>query len=1340
MSFPDMKTVIFTYAVSNAACAGFVARLWIQNRRRFAGLDFWLGGFVMQWIAIVMIALRDVVPDFISIVFSNTLLVVGAILLYMGLERFTGKRGPQIQNTILLAAFVLIHAYFTVMRPSLMARNINISLGLIVIFTQCAWLLLFRAETEMRAITHNVGMILVAFCLVSLARTMLELVVPPENDFFHSNTFETLVVLTYQMLFIILTFGISLMVNRRLLTDQEHDIAMRRQAEKALRLSEEKFAKAFQASPDAILITRLSDGKIVEINESFCQLSEYSREEALNSSTIALSLWVNSQDRERCTTDLQENHRAHNYTYDFRTRSGKVLHCLYSGELIDLNDQVHVLSVIRDITARKEAEDNAARGHKLLASTLDALPVGICLTDKSGHYRILNKAYCAIYEYDRDEMLGQHYSVIMPPDQVAVANKQYAQLLNGDVGIPKERKRQRKDGSIIYIEAANALVEDLDGQKMVITTVRDITERKQTEQILREKTEELDRFFSLALDLLCIADTDGYFRRLNQSWETVLGYSLADMESRHFLDFVHPDDMAATLAAIEELSMGQTVLNFVNRYRCKDGSYRWIEWRSTPSDKFIYAAARDITEREQTERELRNLNQRFELYLKYIPIMMYMKDTETHAIVLSQQFEQILGKPLQELLGKTNAELWPPELATTMTQDDKRILNGDQAVIVEEAFAGRYYYSVKFPIKEPGQPPLLGGYTMDISDLKQTQAALQESEAKMRQITGAMRQAVWLRDTQTPEVLYVNPAYEEIWGRTCASLVADPTSFFQAVHPDDRNRVMAAIKGQDQGNFFNQEYRIIRPDGDVRWIWGRTFPITNEADEIYRVLAVAEDITARKQMEEALRQAKEAAEAANRAKSAFLANISHELRTPLNAVLGFSELMLRAPNLTPEQRENINLIGRSGEHLLGLINGVLNLSKIETGHAELHQEVFDLHEMLRDLNEIVQLNAEQKGIATRFILAPHTPRYIYTDAGKLHEVLINLLGNAVKFTERGNITMRVELRGSAPQSPTSVWLHFEIEDTGIGIAPDELDMVFEAFVQTESGRRSRQGTGLGLPISREYVRLMGGDLTVQSKPGAGSIFAFDIQVEVVETETESDGVLANRRIIGAEPGQPVYRVLIAEDDPANRKLLKMVLAPLSLDIREANNGIEAVEIWESWQPHLIFMDMRMPEMDGLEATQKIKSKIQSRPSEIQTVIVALTASAFEEERNEFLTAGCDDFVRKPFHETAIFEILARHLGMQYRYTAPKSQEESAKGIHQKKKREQIAMQMVTLDPEWKAKMEQAVVEGDMEWMETLVAKIQDQAPALAGQLAQLIYNFEHDEILKLIRSDLENGR
>jgi len=380
--------------------------------------------------------------------------------------------------------------------------------------------------------------------------------------------------------------------------------------------------------------------------------------------------------------------------------------------------------------------------------------------------------------------------------------------------------------------------------------------------------------------------------------------------------------------------------------------------------------------------------------------------------------------------------------------------------------------------------------------------------------------------------------------------------------------------------------------------------------------------------------AKERAESANRAKSSFLANMSHELRTPMSAILGYSQLMQRDTSLSSVQKEYLNTINRSGEHLLALINEVLELSKIEARQITLVEAIFDLHDLFHDLEVMFRVRTEAKGLQLKVTGIDEVPCYIVADENKLRQVLINLMGNAVKYTETGGITVRAAME--------EVHLIVEVEDTGYGIAEDELDKVFQYFEQTESGRKSKTGTGLGLAISREYAHIMGGDITVTSTINKGSTFRFEVAI-IDGKESYIKEKVKPRRVVGLKPGQETFRILVAEDTKDSRTLLTKLLETVGFQVREAANGKETLDIFYQWHPGLIWMDIRMPVMDGLEATRHIK-KAPHPP-----VIVALTAHALEEEKEEILSAGCNDFVRKPFREHDIFDTMAKHLNIQYIY-------------------------------------------------------------------------------------------
>ncbi len=474
-----------------------------------------------------------------------------------------------------------------------------------------------------------------------------------------------------------------------------------------------------------------------------------------------------------------------------------------------------------------------------------------------------------------------------------------------------------------------------------------------------------------------------------------------------------------------------------------------------------------------------------------------------------------------------------------------------------------------------------------------------------------------------------------------------------------------------------------------------------------------------------LETAKDIAETANRAKSTFLANMSHELRTPLNAIIGFAQVLHRNKYLDTETQKHVHIIQRSGEHLLTLINDILDISKIDAGRMTLNKTDCNLHRLLTDVENMFKLRAKEKHLLLNVEHTTAIPHVIYVDEKKLRQILINLVSNAVKFTAKGGVVVRVSMHHT--KAHATPLLHVEVEDTGPGIAPEEREKLFEAFSQTTTGEQSQEGTGLGLAICQKFAHMMGSELQVQSQVGHGTVFSFDIEATIVEKEPVQEHQ-EHHQIQGLAPGQPVYRILIVDDRPDNRYLLMTLLAPLGFELREATNGKEAIALWQEWHPHLIWMDMRMPVMDGYEATQHIKTTA----GENAPVIIAITASTFEEERATVLDAGCDDFLRKPFLEQDILEAIAHHLGVSFIYKDTIPVEESSDETTL------IPEAFAKIPLEWVHQIYYAATLGDMSTLQKLIDQIRDEHSVLAKQLYHLVDGI-HFEVITQVTEHVLNS-
>lgn len=617
----------------------------------------------------------------------------------------------------------------------------------------------------------------------------------------------------------------------------------------------------------------------------------------------------------------------------------------------------------------------------------------------------------------------------------------------------------------------------------------------------------------------------------------------------------------------------------------------------------------------------------------------------------------------------------------------------------------------------------LGQLVMDQMELRRAAREVDELRQQMAQTKERMSLAiragkigVWGLDL-AGEHFEWDEQMHALYGQSPQHFQATPQAWLDLVHPDDRQRVEASWQSTVSGaSSFESEFRVRLPDGETRYLRGLAQAYRDAAGKSQRILGINWDVTRERLASEALRQAKERAEAAERAKSNFLASMSHELRTPLNAIIGFGEVLKHDVSLSSQNTEYIQIINQSGSHLLALINEVLDLAKVESNRIELLEKSFDLPGLLETVSAMLAMRAESKDLRL-FRDFSELPRFVRADEMKIRQILLNLLSNAVKFTRKGEVKLSAAFddRGAGRGE-----LRIEVSDSGPGIAPDELASLFTPFQQGQAGRQLQEGTGLGLVLSKKFVELMGGDMSVRSTLGKGSTFAFSIPVSVSE-----DGETAEfmGEVIGLEGVQAPLRMLVVDDIPFNRLLLERRMLALGFAVETAANGREAVEKFVASRPDLIWMDLVMPEMDGWAATRQIRRM----PGGDAVRIVCVTASALAEDRNTILANGFDDVLFKPLREQKLFGLLQKMMGVRFIFRdhdssnrAPTDESQLFAGLDG-----------LRLPADWLGAFHSAALNGDTEAMQQQIDLLATRNQERASQLQNLLDDLQLETLEKL---------
>lgn len=643
--------------------------------------------------------------------------------------------------------------------------------------------------------------------------------------------------------------------------------------------------------------------------------------------------------------------------------------------------------------------------------------------------------------------------------------------------------------------------------------------------------------------------------------------------------------------------------------------------------------------------DLQESEAKLQAILNFAPEVMYVKDMDGRHILVNQAFLNFFNCSLEEVIGKTNREFFSPDIAELLDANDYLLTSTGQFHQQEEniRIGGNLhiFLSNKFLLYDrEGLPYALCGISTDITDRKHTEQALQQSEEKFRQLAENIPSVFWISNADCSEILYVSPAYEKIWGRTCESLYRSPTNFFQAIHPDDQPKVATFLTNQAEG--YDEEYRIIQPDGTLRWIRDRAFPIRNAEGQVYRLAGLAQDITDRKLAEEALYRSNTELARATRLKDEFLANMSHELRTPLNAILGMTEGLQENVfgEINDRQLGALQTIERSGFHLLELINDILDVAKIEAGQIELDPVPTPVAPLCHSSLSFIKQQALKKHIQLDVHLPPHLPDLL-VDQRRIRQVLINLLNNAVKFTPSGGrITLEAspcpiaDLHPNSDQSdqndaPAQNFLRIAVTDTGIGIAPEQINKLFQPFIQVDSAlNRQYTGTGLGLALVKRIVELHGGQVGLTSQVGVGSCFSIDLPCVAAPASAEpfSKLELPNASVPGFDqPKAATPLILLVETNEASISTISSYLRAKGYRIVVAKDGQAALSLAQSDCPHVILIDVQIPEVDGIKVMQQIRFT----STLVNVAIIALTASGIADDRERYLAAGANEVLIKP---------------------------------------------------------------------------------------------------------------
>ena len=1001
-------------------------------------------------------------------------------------------------------------------------------------------------------------------------------------------------------------------------------------------------------------------------------------------------------------------------------KNGGIFPAEISLATIPLQGRLHSIGIAVDISRRKQQEEEL----RLTQFAVEHFADAVIWKNPAGQIVNVNEIACRLFEYPREELIGISVGKLFPKYSGTVWADHWRELKEKGL-TAYEQSGRRKNGESVILEFHSNYVQ-YAGREFSFSVARDITARKAAEHLLAETRQRFETIFNGSPIGICIsAAEDGRIIDVNPAFEKLYGYERAEMLNKTSLEldlYADPADRQRGLAMFE---MQGRLEQFESRGRKKDGGSFDLNISVEPvliqGKTHLLSNVTDISARKQTETALAEANQRFERIFYKSPLAIGISEAESGLITnVNEAWLKMFGFGRKEVLGRTPVELGIYQDLATRQRVISKLLAGPPENQLEITLYKKSGESMPISITIEkvtldGRPYLLVN-TVDLTGLKAVETELRKNSQEIENLYNLAPCGYHSLD-QNGVVLRVNATELEWLGYTREEMVGRPYTDF--LPPDSREAFQRDFERfTRESEKHDSETELLKKDGTTMPVLRSGVAVRDEQGRFVHTLTSLFDNTERRQAAQELREAREVAEAANRAKTEFLANMSHEIRTPMNAILGYAQMLRGNESLPAPVREQVRIIHRSSSNLLNLLNSILDVSRIEQGKMEVQTHEFNPAELFREVVLLFQERAEAKQLTLTYCPSPALPAAIASDRDKLRQIAENLLSNAIKFTEEGEVRLEVKIEQTQAGVPR---LTLTVRDTGEGIPPEEQARLFEKFEQLHRGKVVKAGTGLGLYISRQYARSLGGDITLTSEPGKGCAFCLEVPVSqatvpVDPTLTPSPAEL---------PAATSLNVLVVDDVLENRNLILRIMAEAGFKTRMAITGLEALAACAAAWPDIILMDTRMPGMDGLEVIRQLRAG----PGGTRWKIIMVSASAYEEDRLNALQAGADDFVPKPVHAEELLGKVRRLLGLAVVDTAA-----AGTTIHPVPGGPAMVnpARVRRLPAELRKQLHEVIVYGDYEQVFKLLEQVIELDPILAARMTRMANELDSTGLLRML--------